>query len=84
MAEIIADHSLGGPPVFLVRDRDGQQTRISLYLEDHTLYNLRNFKVGNTICVMYAFQKVFPDGSHGVRVERLKFFEGTLLMSWSF
>ena len=68
IAEITADASIFRP-VFLVRDRDGKETRIALYLDDTSLYDPRNYKVGNTICVMYAFKKQFADGTSGVRVE---------------
>ena len=42
---------------------------IALYLQDPSLYDKRNYKVGNTICVMYAKQRTFLDGQVGVRVE---------------
>jgi hypothetical protein len=69
------DHILR--PVFHVKDRDGEVATIGLYLDDPSLYNPKNFKVGNTICVKYAFQKVFADGRQGIRVEDGRCIQGT-------
>jgi len=63
-------------PVFQVRDRDGKDTIVALYLDDDTGYNPKNFVVGNTICVMYAFKKTFLDGSEGIRVEDIECVQG--------
>ena len=68
-------------PVFEVKDRDGKVATIALYLDDPSLYNPKNFKVGNTICVKYAFQKIFADGRQGIRVEDGQCLQGIL---WNF
>lgn len=75
LAEIVADDSLFRP-TFQVRDRDGKITMVALYLENGTPFDRRDYKVGNTICIMYAFQKIFLDGRPGVRVEETRFIQG--------
>lgn len=64
-------------PVFHVKDRDGKIAAIALYLDDPSSYNPKEFKVGNTVCVKYAFQKIFADGRQGVRVEEGSSLKGT-------
>jgi len=54
---------------------------VALYFDTGTPYETKNFIVGNTICVMYARQKTFIDGSQGIRVEDPKFVQGTYISS---
>jgi hypothetical protein len=69
VGEIILDASIVRP-VYHVRDRDGKTAIVALYFDDATKWTQdRRVKVGNTICVMYAEQKVFMDGSQGIRCE---------------
>jgi len=75
LAEIVADGSLFRP-TFQVRDRDGKLTMVALYFDDGTPFDCRDYVVGNTICIMYAFQKIFLDGRPGVRVEEPRFIQG--------
>ena len=63
-------------PIFHVKDRNGNDAMIALYLDDPSKYNPKNFKVGNTICVKYAFQKIFADGREGIRVESANCLQG--------
>lgn len=79
IAEIIADVSFGRP-VYKVRDRDGKETLVALYFDNSVAaaFDRKKYVVGNTICVMYAFQKVFMDGRAGVRVEEPNGIQGTI------
>ena len=68
LCEIVADVSLVRP-TFRVKDRDGKAALVALYLDDVKLYDPKNYKVGNTICIMYALRKTFMDLQEGIRVE---------------
>jgi hypothetical protein len=81
IGEIVRDASLIRP-TFHVRDRDGKIAIISLYLDNESLYDPKNYVVGNTICVMYAFRKQFLDGSQGIRVEDGRDIQGTLNINY--
>ena len=54
---------------------------MALYFDTGMTYETKNFIVGNTICVMYARQKTFFDGSQGIRVEDPKLVQGTYTSS---
>lgn len=77
IGEIILNASVVRP-VFHVRDRNGKTTIVALYLDkkDEMRYRPMDFVVGNTICVMYAFQKQFLDGSQGIRVDDIDCIQG--------
>lgn len=64
-------------PVYHVKDRDGKTTIVALYFDNDVPFDRAKWKVGYTVCVMYAERKQFLDGSEGVRVEEPKSIQGT-------
>ena len=75
IAEIIADVSVVRP-VYSVRDRDGKVTLVALYFDNNVSFDSKYYRVGNTICVMYACKKIFMDGQQGIRVEEPECVQG--------
>lgn len=63
--------------VTIVRDVAGRRNIVIAFYQDGPLIqsglNPADLKVGHTICIRYAEQHAFLDGSRGVRVEDIKF-----------
>jgi hypothetical protein len=81
LGEITANASVVRP-VFHVRDREGKVVVVGLYLDDKSLYKASDYKVGNTICIMYAKRKQFLDGTVGIRVEDGKSLRGHIIFGY--
>jgi hypothetical protein len=64
-------------PVYHIRDREGRTIVLGLYLDDYSQFDKTKYKVGYTICILYARSKEFADGSIGIRVEDLNTLQGT-------
>ncbi len=64
-------------PVFHVRDRDGEERLLALYLDEDVASTLdrSRFKIGRTVAVLHAHNRQFMDGNMGMRVENLGQFE---------
>jgi hypothetical protein len=54
---------------------------MALRFDNVTVYETKNFIVGDPICVIYARQKTFADGSQGIGVEDPKLVQGTFTSS---
>ena len=81
MGEIIRDASIVRP-VYHVRDRDGETAIVALYFDDAAKWTRdKRVKLGTTICVMYAEQKVFMDGQQGIRCEDSEHIQGIIIFS---
>lgn len=81
IAEIVRDDTIVRPS-FLVKDKQGHDSRVAFHLDRNIVtfrlstdpieplcFNNVPCKVGNTICIMYANQHGFMDGTCGIRVE---------------
>lgn len=62
-----------------VRDRTGQVFPVAFYLDTGPPLDVRTFKVGYTIAVLYAKRHQFLDGTIGVREEELDNFKVTAI-----
>jgi len=64
-----------------VRDKAGREFPVHFYLDDNEQVDLRQFRVGSTIAVLYPQQHFFLDMTVGLRLESMKIVQVSTAMS---